>query len=243
MSANDPGLIALIADDDEFFRVALRSVLLNKLGFSRVIEATSLDEAIEHLSSVDSITLAAFDLAMPGMESAASLRAVRECYPATRVVMVSASKQRQDILLALEAGAHGYIPKGLGVAELSRGLQAVTDGTIYVPALMTDLTSVNEEPSRRLRAWNMGQSAPEKSLTTQQQRVLHCLVQGQSNKEIARTLALREGTVKVHMAALFSVLGVTSRSAAAVEGLRLTMPDRRNALNPTPRVRVGETAP
>src|SRR4028118_623732 len=103
---------ALIADDDEFFRMALRGVLLNKLGFSHVIEATSLDEAIERLSETGNISLAIFDLAMPGMETAASLLAVRECFPAIQVVMVSASKRRQDILRAGEAGGPGHAHQG-----------------------------------------------------------------------------------------------------------------------------------
>src|SRR4028118_2095514 len=136
---------ALIADDDEFFRMALRGVLMKKLGFSHVVEATTLDEAIEQLSEDRAISFAVFDLAMPGMETAASLRAVRECYPATQVVMVSASKRRQDILLALEAGAHGYVPKGLGVGELSHALKTVLDGAIYVPSVMADLSTLSEE--------------------------------------------------------------------------------------------------
>jgi DNA-binding NarL/FixJ family response regulator len=217
----DAEKIALIADDDEFFRMAISSVLLNKLGFSHVIEAASLDEAIERLSEGGSVALASFDLAMPGMESAASLRAVRECFPDTKVVMVSASQRRHDVLLALEAGAHGYIPKRLGIVDLASALQVVADGAIYVPALMTDLSDADDGPSQRFRAWDLRPLQPETSLTPQQQRVLACLIEGQPNKGIARSLNLGEGTVKVHVAALFRVLGVNNRSAAAAAGVRL----------------------
>src|SRR4028119_1868289 len=114
--------VILIADDDEFFRMALRTILTKTVDGAQILETASLDEAVERLSEASDVSLAIFDLAMPGMESAASLRAVRECFPSTQVAVVSASKRRADILLALEAGAHGYVPKGLGAAELSRAL-------------------------------------------------------------------------------------------------------------------------
>ncbi len=212
---------ALIADDDEFFRMALRGILMGKLGFSHVIEATTLDEAIEHLSESHAISLAVFDLAMSGMETAASLRAVRECYSATRIVMVSASKRRRDILLALEAGAHGYVPKGLGVLELSNALQMVARGAIYVPPLMADVSDLGIEADQPFAVSALLPPAPDRTFTPRQRDVLELLMQGQSNKEICRKLALSEGTVKVHVAALFRVMGVTSRSAAAAAGVRL----------------------
>jgi DNA-binding NarL/FixJ family response regulator len=69
------------------------------------------------------------------------------------------------------------------------------------------------------------QSVNDASLTTRQRQVLELIVQGKSNKETARALGLGEGTVKVHVAALFRTLGVTSRSAAAAAGARLLTPE------------------
>ena len=223
--------LILIADDDEFFRVALRTILTMSFEGAQIIETASLDEAVERLSEVNDVSLAIFDLAMPGMESAASLRAVRECFPDVKVAMVSASKRRSDILQALEAGAHGYIPKGLGVVELAAAIKTVRSGAIYVPASLTDLSGTEGEPNRPLIAsaaaappTPASPSTPELGLTPRQQDVLEHLVQGKSNKEIARALKLGEGTVKVHVAALFRALGVTSRSAAAAVGFRLLEP-------------------
>ena len=137
-----PAGVYLEADDDEFFRMALSAILRQKLGGAEIIEAGSLDEAIELLAETSSVAMALFDLAMPGMASAASLRAVRECFPSTQVAVVSASTRRSDVLLALEAGAHGYVPKSLGAAELAQALQAIRAGTIYVPRLLADITAV-----------------------------------------------------------------------------------------------------
>ncbi len=211
---------ALIADDDEFFRLALASLLRSKLGFKQVIETASLDEAIERLSEAGDISVALFDLSMPGMQSPASLRAVRENFPDLRVAVVSASEEKEDIFLALRAGVHGYVPKGVGVAELPRALQIILEGSIYVPPSLASLPSPEEELKEGAAP---GQSPrPAKDiLTPRQWDCLELIVQGRSNKEIARTLKLGEGTVKVHVAALFRSLGVSSRSGVAAAGAKL----------------------
>jgi len=216
--------IALIADDDEFFRMALATILTSKLKFAEVVQAASLDEAVEKLSARPDISLSLFDLAMPGMESPANLRAVRDCFETLRVAVVSSSKNRQDILSALEAGVHGYVPKGLGVADLAHALQLILDGVIYVPPSIADLPAQGPPPAPRETA----APAPKAALailTPRQRGVLELLVQGKSNKAIARDLDLGEGTVKVHMAALFRSLGVRTRTAAAVAGGRLLQPE------------------
>jgi DNA-binding NarL/FixJ family response regulator len=216
--------IALIADDDEFFRMALATILTSKLKFVEVVQAASLDEGVEKLSARNDISLALFDLAMPGMESPANLRAVRDCFETLRVAVVSSSKNRQDILSALEAGVHGYVPKGLGVADLAHALQLIVDGVIYVPPSIADLPAQEQPaPSREVAA--PAPKAALATLTPRQRGVLELLVQGKSNKAIARDLDLGEGTVKVHMAALFRSLGVRTRTAAAVAGGRLLQPE------------------
>lgn len=208
--------VAVVADDHELFRSALSAVLKSRLGFADVIETASLDEALERLGDVRA-TLALFDLNMPGMATASSLLAVRECYPGVRVAVVSASERRRDILLALEAGVHGYVPKALPVDAIADALRTVLDGSIFVPPSLADVgrpgepVPVTPEPT--------GSAAV--SLTPRQRDVLDLLMQGKSNKEIARALTLGEGTIKVHMAALFRTLGVQNRSAAAVIGERL----------------------
>ena len=216
--------IALIADDDEFFRMALATILTSKLKFAEVVQAASLDEAVEKLSARPDISLSLFDLAMPGMESPANLRAVRDCFETLRVAVVSSSKNRQDILSALEAGVHGYVPKGLGVADLAHALQLILDGVIYVPPSIADLPPQGQ-PAPTREAAVPAPKAALAILTPRQRGVLELLVQGKSNKAIARDLDLGEGTVKVHMAALFRSLGVRTRTAAAVAGGRLLQPE------------------
>lgn len=223
--------VALIADDDDFFRLAVVAILTRNFGFSEVVETGSLDAAVDQLSiRRGAVTLALFDLAMPGMEGPGSLSAVRECFPAVKVAVVSASTERNKILTALEVGVHGYIPKGIGSAELTRAVGMVLDGQVFVPASLAVLDGAGPRPALEARSPAFdgrpdgrqdGRQLRIPDLTPRQRDVLALLVEGRSNKEIARRLQLGEGTVKVHMAALLRSLGVQNRAAAAVVGARL----------------------
>lgn len=207
---------ALIANTDEYYRIALHSILRSQLGFSRVVESNSLDEALERLVVSSGISLAVFDLSVPGIHSPMNLRALRESFPDLRIAVVSESPARQDILDTLEAGIHGYIPKDLGVAGLTTALNVVLNGDLYVPPVLSEIALPQEQ-----RSPSPGDAEALAALTRRQRDVLQLLVQGKSNKEIARALNLGQGTVKVHLAALFRTMNVRTRSAAAAKGVKL----------------------
>ena len=206
--------------------MAIRSILLDRLGVAEVVEVGSLDEAMERLGERTDITIALFDLIMPGMQGAANLGAVRETFPDIVTVVVSASRRRQDILMTLDAGAHGFIPKSMGIDELTNSLRSVLSGSIYVPPVLSQVTPYEQgEGSSSLGSIDR-RSPPDvlARLTPRQRDVLELLVKGKSNKEIARELDLGEGTVKIHLAALFRNLGVRNRATAAVAGAQLIRP-------------------
>jgi DNA-binding NarL/FixJ family response regulator len=211
--------VALIADPDEFFRIALRTILIDKLAFSSVVEATSLDEALEKLSQDNGVSLALFELGLPDIKSAACLAAVRVCFPNIRTAVVSKSDRKHEVLMALEAGVHGFVPKGIGPVQLTGALKLILDGQIYVPSTVATLSSPSEE--MQLMEERSSKNLPVDGLTPRQMEVLQLLIQGKSNKEIAKNLRLGEGTIKVHMAALFRAFGVNSRAAVAVAGSQL----------------------
>jgi DNA-binding NarL/FixJ family response regulator len=207
-------LMALAAvGDDKFFRIALRSILTNKLRFREVFETDSFDEAMKTLAKVENISIALFDLRIPGLGSASALRMVREQFPATRVAVISQSEQRSYIIDALYAGVHGYIPKSLGPTNLTKALARILRGAIFAPSCLAEL------PSRT--GFNERLTEETTTLTPRQRQILRFLMEGKSNKEIARSLGLGEGTVKIHIAALLRNLGVANRAAAAVAGVRL----------------------
>ncbi|MBX3511548.1 MAG: response regulator transcription factor [Hyphomonadaceae bacterium] len=198
---------ALIADDHELFRSGLRQLLIDDLGVAEVREAESLDQAIEILTNEGPYSLILVDLRMPGMNGAEALSALRDGWPEAKVAVVSAWEGRAEILAALAAGVHGYVPKSLPSAEIAAALRSILEGRIFAPAALG-----------RRDAGEAGPPPPaptgEDKLTLRQKEVLHELLKGQASKEIARTLDIAEGTVKIHLAAIYRALGVRTRAEA-----------------------------
>jgi DNA-binding NarL/FixJ family response regulator len=215
---DQPAGIAIVADDHELMREALGSILTGRLGFASAILVSSFDEALERLVGTAGVTLALFDLHMPGVENAATIGAVRRFFPAVKVAIVSGSSQRRDILMALEAGVHGYIPKAMSIDAIAAALKSVLDGSVYVPATLPEGSGAKASGGKDSKR-SPEEEAPR--LTARQRDVLELIVDGRSNKEIARALDLSEGTVKIHVAAIFQSLKVPNRAAAAVVGARL----------------------
>lgn len=246
--------VALVADDDEYFRMALATILREKFGFAEVFEASNLDQALQMVAGSDRVDLALFDLRMPGMAGASSLHKIRLDNPEIRkMAVVSASQDRNDVLEALAAGTYGFVSKAEGISELKLALSQILKGRIYAPALLHEppeldphleadrhavvLSFANGEQvnygcdpeelaeSSRYVPEDAGVEDPEMidipELSPRQHRVLELLVQGMSNKEIAREMNLGIGTVKVHMTALFAKLGVSNRTSAVAVGAPL----------------------
>lgn len=208
----DKDLTAVIADDHELFRAALAEILKRDLGFTKVIEASSLDEAIGCLASNCDVTFVSLDLSMPGMEGQGSLHGIREVYPDLRLAVVSGSERREDILAALAAGVHGYIPKTLRISQIASAVRTVIEGNIFVPAILSHQAKALPLAPEPRRPADVGRKAP--ALSPRQADVLALMAEGKSNKEIARELNVAEGTVKVHVNALFRVLGAHNRMSA-----------------------------
>ncbi|MCJ2086689.1 response regulator transcription factor [Methylobacterium sp. E-005] len=216
---------AIVADDDPFFRLALASVLADHFGVRRVHQVGSLDDALEVLAENPAVDLALFDLAMPGMASPANLAAVRECHPDTTTVVVSASILRDDVFQALYAGVHGFIPKATSVEALVQALGMVREGFVFVPSFVTRTEAIPAGGP----GVGMAGRVTTGTLTQRQRQVLDLIAAGQSNKAIARSLSLGEGTVKVHVTAVLRVLGVPNRAAAAAWAIT----NGATALSPT----------
>jgi len=198
----------LLADDDVLFRMGLLQLLRRRLKVKRFLEAASFLEVSEHLKQKD-MTLAIVDLRMPGLSGAKDIAQIRLVRPDVLVVVLSGSDRREDILDALSAGVHGYIVKSQDTDQLADRLRYVLSGEIYVPPILAEPSSNRDvRPEQRI-------------LSNRQRQVLRGIVEGKSNKEIAQALDVAEGTVKMHLSALFRVLGAINRAHAAVLGKQL----------------------
>jgi len=203
----------LIADDHQVFRMGLAQLLRRHLKVKKFLEAGCFAEAMEHLQNKD-LTLAIVDLRMPGLAGPKGIAQMRQRRPEAQIVVLSASDCREDILGALAAGVHGYIVKSQQTNQLIDRLRYILSGEIYVPPILAELAETGPTPE-------VGRVQPMQSLSHRQRQVLMGLVEGKSNKEIAQALNVAEGTVKMHLAALFRVLGATNRAHAVAMGKQL----------------------
>jgi DNA-binding NarL/FixJ family response regulator len=207
-----PGpLRVLLADDHPMVRETLSRYVGKLAAETAVAEAENLHEALERarLASFDLIIL---DLHMPGMDGLNGLQRMREAAPQIPIVILTGSTEPEHVARAFELGAAGFIPKTMVGRAMVNALRMVMNGERFVPA------APHIRPDRR------GDSAEHSllgRLTPQQRRVLDLLVDGRSNKEIARALGIEEITVKVHLRGVFRTLGVTNRTQAATRALQL----------------------
>ncbi len=211
------GLTALIADDHELFRDGLKLLLLDLLDAQEVIEAETLDDAIDKLEDGRTVDLILVDLRMPGMAGVESLTALIDGFPDSKIVVVSAWEERADILAALDVGVHGYIPKTLSNAQIADAIKSVLTGAIYVPASLGRRDTAAAAPARPAQQSPSAAASTDTRFTQRQRDVIGELRKGRSSKEIARTLDIAEGTVKIHLAAIYRTLGVRTRAEAIVK--------------------------
>lgn len=198
----------MIADDHELFRSGLKQLLHDFLELQDVREAETLDQAIEILTNEGAGDLVLVDLNMPGMSGPEALAALRDGFPDAKVAVVSAWDGRAEIIAALSAGVHGYIPKSLSSPEIAAAIRSILDGQIFVPPALG-----KREPTEAPRMAPVEPNGGEK-LTVRQKEVLNELLKGRASKEIARALDIAEGTVKIHLAAIYRALGVRTRAEA-----------------------------
>lgn len=201
---------ALIVDDHQIVRDGIKLLLEHRCGLSRVHEAASYEEAVTAIENGVTPDLVTLDMRMPGLGGLEAFESMREALPQARFVIVSGIEDRNDVLAALGAGAHGYIPKSVSADEMARAFSDVLEGRIYAPSVLAAKVEAPRAPSTAAAP----RTNAELALTQRQSEVFEHLLHGKSTKEIARALNLAEGTVKIHLAVIYRVLGVHSRAEA-----------------------------
>ena len=204
----------LTCDDHALFRAGLRVAVQDLDPDCQLAEAGTAAELFQLLEANPDFDLLLLDLGLPDASGLELLERVRSRYPATPVVIVSASEDRGAIRRALGLGAMGFIPKTSSGPVLVGALRLVLSGGVYVPpALLEDLQA--EESERPTATLKPPLAKGLDSLTARQQEVVELIAKGLTNREIASVLGIAEATVKHHAAAIYAALEVTNRTEAA----------------------------
>jgi DNA-binding NarL/FixJ family response regulator len=202
----------LIVEDHPLFLEALESAIRLANPDAEIIQAATLDEAIDLLSSSQPVDLILLDLSLPGTTGLSGVIRIRKAFPKSPIVIISGHQDPQIVSSVLSLGVSGYIPKSTSKRELASSIAEVLRGKVYLPDPYRNLAAM------RRHGTNNGELLKRlHDMTPQQLRVLDMLRRGLQNKQIAHELKICETTVKVHVSDVFRKLHVFSRTKAIIE--------------------------
>lgn len=212
----------LIVDDHALVRYGLALAIRQRFSNASIVEAGSLADALNKVRSTSNLSAVLYDLHMDDSNELEGLETMLEAVGEVPLVVVSGANDSKIIAGCIRAGARGFVPKGCDGGVLDQALPIVLGGGIYAPApppsqagngrpIMIDLATA---PA----AQNAGE--PVNDLTDRQREVLALLLEGHSNKEIARALGVLEGTIKVHLRTVMQRMGVRNRTQLALAAMK-----------------------
>jgi DNA-binding NarL/FixJ family response regulator len=206
----------LIVDDHEIVREGLETLLSEEAGVRVVGQATNGVEAVALATELHPDVIL-MDLVMPEMDGLEATRRIRRAGLAGQILVLTSFADDQKVREALEAGAIGYLLKDVLKADLLRAIQTAAQGkpTLH-PEAQSYLIRQVSAPSP---------SSQPSNLTERELDVLRLIAQGQSNKEIAVSLHLTEGTIKGYVSAILAKLGVADRTQAALYAVKHGLAD------------------
>jgi DNA-binding NarL/FixJ family response regulator len=195
----------MVVDDHPLMRVGIAAIINARTDMNVVAQAGTGEEAFTLFQRhKPDITL--MDLRLPGkMSGVEAIAAIRSKSPRARFIVLTTYDGDEDIHRALEAGAQGYVIKGMPYQTLVDALQRVHSGGRFLPPPVT-------------RA--LASRLPHSDLSSRELEVLHLLVGGNSNKDIANVLGITEATVKSHVSTILMRLDVEDRTQAVVAALQ-----------------------
>lgn len=198
----------LLADDHTLVRQGLMPFFKALDPEVEVVEASTFDEAFEVAQASGPLDLILLDLKMPGMRGIQGLTIMQNTYPKVPVVILSGSMESGDVISCADGGASGYLPKTLSATAMINALRLVLSGERYFPsfAFAAPRKPVEDEASE---ASNLLSQLEER-----ERLILGMVVEGRTNKEIARVLELQEVTIKVQTRNIYRKLGAANRSQA-----------------------------
>jgi DNA-binding NarL/FixJ family response regulator len=211
----------LLVDDDAKFRQGLQTLLqfyssTNAQHFTIIGEASSSDQAVR-LAAEQHPMLILLDIELASGDGITALTKLAKLEQRSRILVLSGHEEDEWVFRAMQAGANGYVVKDSLATQLFEAIATVLGDQIYLsPELATRFFQMFRFYSGRI-----SETKAKLHLTEREQEVLHWLVQGASNEEIAAHLFISVATVKAHLTAIFNKLGVTSRTQAIIRSLKM----------------------
>jgi len=206
---SDP-IRVLVADDQALVREGLMTLLALAEGIEPVAAAADGEEAVI-LAARHRPHVVLMDLRMPRLDGVEATRRIRAAQPETEIVVLTTHADDQSILGALQAGARGYLTKDVGIAEISRAIQAAADHQALLdPAVQGRLLAAATAATAPLAP---AAELPDE-LTPREAEVLRLIARGLSNAEIAAALVVSQATVKSHINHLFAKIRARDRAQA-----------------------------
>lgn len=214
----------LLIEDHALVREGMTQLVRQLEDEVKVHEAATGEEGVAVLEREDDVDLVLLDLSLPGMDGLSWLKLQRRRFPAVPIVVVSAHDDGETIGKVMRAGAAGFVPKASPTDRLLESLRRVLEGEIVepskIPAYPMGIDHPDAPPSKPGPAKNRPK---DMGLSPRQNDVLQLLGKGKTNAEIALLLGLTEGTVKIHVTAVFKALGVKNRTQAMIAANRLNI--------------------
>jgi DNA-binding NarL/FixJ family response regulator len=209
----------LIVDDHEVVRLGLRSLIEQYPQFEVTAEAKNAKEALSMVETfVPDIVL--MDIRLPGKSGIEACEEIKQKYPEMKVVMLTSYAEDEMLFSAIRAGASGYVLKQIDSEGLVMSLEAVARGEASLDPAVTQ--RVFQEVKRAVKE---EEAASFTQLSQQEKLVLKLVSEGKTNREIAQSLYLGEGTVRNYVSSILSKLGVSNRAEAAAYAVEHNLKD------------------
>ena len=209
-AAGDDAPRILVVDDHALMRHGLALAIKMRFAGATVAEAGSLAEATRLVQSGAPLSAVLYDLHLGDADGVPGVEAMLRVLDDVPLVVISGTLDTGLISACIRAGARGFLPKGSDAAMLDHALPIVLGGGIYAPLPHGAVASPPATPPTPAPAPTL------QGLTQRQREILALLLEGQSNKEIARELGILEGTIKVHLRSVMQRLGVRNRTQLAL---------------------------
>ncbi len=197
-------LKVMLVDDHYLVRMGLTSVIDLEPDMTVCAEASTGEQAISMYRAQRPDVLL-MDLRLPGISGVVATQRIRMEFPEAKVIIVSTYVSDEDIYAALQAGAMAYLMKSVGRDELAQAIRKAVVGRRHIPS---DVAARLADRMSRV------------NLSTRELDVLRLLVGGKRNREIASSLDIAEGTVKLHVSSILGKLGAVDRTEAVTVALQ-----------------------